>query len=256
MDDLAAELQILAKDATMKVRRYMRGSARFEAMVSGGFCGENDNRETLTTWRFEAYTAAFKRDAYVRDCEWFLQRLCQLMSADWRCWQRSLQLKTYATDGRGWNLKGRKWCIMSVGREETSGDLLGFYNRLEGILEPHGMHEGFQAGDYNYVWDPAAKFTLRRLNLCDNQIYPWFRGKEKEALTQIGYEGMGRRGIRRGTITTSRFTALCQGSKKVAYIEVDGSDGTDLAIMECTAEAFERKFGYNEINGFQWESGW
>jgi len=114
---------------------------------------------------------------------------------------------------------------------------LGFYNRLEGILEPHGMHEGFQAGDYNYVWDPAAKFTLRRLK-------------------QIGYEGMGRRGIRRGTITTSRFTALCQGSKKVAYIEVDGSDGTDLAIMECTAEAFERKFGYNETNGFQWESGW
>jgi len=75
-------------------------------------------------------------------------------------------------------------------------------------------------------------------------------------VVQIGYEGMGRRGIRRGTITTSRFTALCQGSKKVAYIEVDGSDGTDLAIMECTAEAFERKFGYNEINGFQWESGW
>jgi len=36
MDDLATELQILAKDASMKVRRYMRGSARFEAMVSGG----------------------------------------------------------------------------------------------------------------------------------------------------------------------------------------------------------------------------
>lgn len=208
------------------------------------------NMQRLALERMQAMTATFKRDKFVLNCEAFLNRVCILLSGDWRCWRRSLALKGYVHDKMGWDLEGEEFAVTSVARVQTSGDLLGFYTRLNAVLSRHPIHPNFQSGEYDYEWDPVKHFGLNRFNLCNNQQYPWLtRGPDQDDVPpRMGYDGMGRRTVQPGKILTSKWTMIEQRNK-VAFIEMNGDGGEDREIEECTKAAFHTKFEGSDMDG-------
>jgi hypothetical protein len=244
--ELEKLLQSTAQDAKLKVRHFVNMTSRMAALVKPDVTEEMMRRE-LNLMRMAAHTAAYQRDRLVRNCQLFLDRVCLLLSSDWQCWRRGLLLKGYASQERGWDLSGQDTSMISMGRMEKCDDLLGFYSRLNAILQVFPVHERFQTGEYDHERDPVTKFTLHHLNMCDPQPYPWLNRGLDDILPSMGYVGMGRRSIQNGWIMTSRWTILRQG-RKIAYIEADATSGRDRDIRECTILEFNAMF--------RQESGW
>jgi hypothetical protein len=255
--DVENELKVVAETAQRKVGKHMFFRELLDALPQEQRrTQENFRKENLE--RMEAYHWTYRRDRLALDCQSFLYRICILLSVDFQCWRRGLLLKGFATSERGWDLEGTEYSLMSVARVEESGDVLGFYSRLNAVLTQHRISPNFQVGDYDYEWEPVKQFTLHRLNLCDPQPHPWLARGLEGAPARMGYEGMGRRMIRPGQVLTSRWTKLCQGNK-VAYIERPLGSNADAAIVECTVARFYNKFkGVEGVDSedYRWGKCW
>lgn len=250
VNELEAELKRLAFNTCQRIKEYSEAAGTVHTTAANA----EQHKINLLTLRLSAIAAAHEKDYFVRDCECFLERFAVLVSAEWKCWKRSLRLKAYAKEN-GWVMEDGEYLVVTVWRKETSGDLMGFYGRLERVIKENEVDLQFAMGVYDYEWEPVTKFTTHRWNLCDSQTHLSRNGKKME---RIAYKGIGTRGLRRGQIVTTRWTMLKEGDK-VAYIETDPETGNDGVLVVTTVDEFQDKFvGWEaaDANGYEWGKDW